>query len=128
MLPRRKRFSSWAWYGSMRVITWVETTCGRMRSSMLRPRRCEDDAARLPGPRPGWGVHLEHAKLALDDLRAGAGFGGLDGNIHHAEDFVARGHFDVQRRHALGRQVALGDRADKGRVLRLHAVQVTVTA
>ena len=58
-------------------------------------------------------MHFEHAKLAFDDLRARAGFGGLDGDIHHPEDFIAGRHFNVQGRHALGRQVALRHRADK---------------
>ncbi len=74
------------------------------------------------------GMHLEHAELAFDDLRTRAGFGGLHGDIHHPEDFVARRHLDVQGRHALGRQVALGDRPDEGGELGLHAVQVTIAA
>ena len=73
-------------------------------------------------------MHLEHAELALDDLRTRAGFGGLHGNIHHPEDFVAGRHLHIQGRHAFGRQVALGDRADEGGELGLHAVQVTIAA
>ena len=58
----------------------------------------------------------------------GAGFGGLDGDIHQPEDLVAGRDFDVERGHALGGQVALGDGADKRRILRLHAVEIGVDA
>ena len=73
-------------------------------------------------------VDFEHAELAFDDLRTRTGFGGLDGNVHHPEHFVAWRHLDVQGGHALGRQVTLGDRADEGGELGLHAVQVAIAA
>ena len=73
-------------------------------------------------------MHLEHAELALDDLRARPRLGGLHGDIHELEDLIARRNLDVERGHALGGQVALRNSADECGVLGLHSIEVGVTA
>jgi hypothetical protein len=73
-------------------------------------------------------MHLEHPELALNDLRTRPGFGGLHSNIHHPENFISRRHLYIQCRHAFGWKIALRDRPDKRCILRLHLVQVTITA
>ena len=51
--PRRKRLSSCAWYGSIVVMTWVETTCGLIRSATLQAQPVEHDIAGFDARRPG---------------------------------------------------------------------------
>jgi hypothetical protein len=93
----------------------------------VQTQALQHDAAGLEHRRLVVRMDLEHAEFALDDLRTGFGLSRLDRDIHRAENFVAGRHLDIQRGHALGRQVALGHGTDKCRILRLHAIQVTVT-
>ena len=82
----------------------------------------EHDASRFEHRRLVERVHFEHTEFTLNDLGAGLSLGGLDGDIHRAENLVPGSHLDIQRCHTFHRQVTLGDGADKSRVLRLHAV------
>ncbi len=98
-----------------------------MRFSIFETQAVKDDASRFDHRSLVVRMDLEHAELAFNDLRAGSGLGGFDGDIHRAEDLIAGRHLDVQGSHTLGREVTLCHGSNESRVLRLHAVQVTIT-
>src|SRR5512142_2566564 len=72
-------------------------------------------------------MDFEHAKFSLDDLGARFRLRRLDGNIDKTKDLVARRDLYIEVRHSLNRQIALCDRPDERRILRLHPIKIGIT-
>ncbi len=73
-------------------------------------------------------MDFKHPKLSLDQLRPWLSLSGLDRNIHHLEHLIPRGHLQVERSHPLHQQIPLGNGSDKGGVLGLGPIQITISA
>src|ERR1017187_6236299 len=84
----------------------------------------EDGGAGLPDLGLRGAVDLEHPVEPLDDLHARAHVGRLHGDVGDAVDLDAGGDLHDQGRLVGNREKAPGDRADVGRELRLHRIEI----